>query len=168
MNPRKAMLSILQLFAGFSFFAAAIFFYSLPILPKLRLAISDMLLGSPNICHLMGTFLAAASFILIGGFYFLSRGRHFRIQMGKNAVSIDATVIHKTIEEFFKRHFGVQIGLSDLSVIRGGKLELEVFVAPSEGKGEEELFAEVQKQLVSFLHETFGYSKPFGLIVKSK
>ena len=167
MTPRRALLSVLQLFAGFSFFGAAIFFFSLPFLPKLRLQISDFLIASPKICNSVGTALMAASFVLIGGFYFLSRGKTLRIAMGGHTASIDAAVIHKTLDDCFKSHFKGQIVLSDLCVIRGSKLEIEVCLTPFEENLREELFAEVQKQLIPLLSERFGYSKPFSLIVKS-
>lgn len=167
MNPRKALLSVLQLFAGFSFFAAAIFFFSLPLLPKVCLQISNLLLNSPKVCNAIGTALMAASFVLIGGFYFLSRGRILRIEMGGNFMSIDAAVIQKTLEECFNSHFGGQIILSDLYVVRGSKIDIEVCLTPFEENLREELFASVQKQIAPLLSERFGYSKPFGLIVKS-
>ena len=167
MTPRKAILSILQLFAGFSFFAAAIFFFCLPFLPKVRLQISDALLATPQVCYSVATALMAAAFMLIGGFYFLNRGKSLTISMGKQAASIDAAVIQKTLEECFNNHFSGQIILSDLYVIRGSKLEIEVCFTPFEENLREELFAAVQKQLTPLLSERFGYSKPFGLIVKS-
>jgi hypothetical protein len=161
------MLSLLQLFASFSFFAGAILFFSLPFRPSLRLKISDVLLASPSLCHLVGAFLMAASIVLIGGFYFLSRGRYLRISMGGNPISIDAAAVYKTIEECLKSHNSPQIALSDLYVACGGKLEIEISLAPSEEPIREEVFAAVQKQLVPLLKEKFGYSKPFGLIVKT-
>jgi hypothetical protein len=167
MNSRSAMRSLLQLFASFSFFAGAIFFFSLPFRPLLRLKISDVLLASPSLCHLVGAFLMAASIVLIGGFYFLSRGRYLRISMGGNPISIDAAAVYKTVEECLKSQFGPQIALSDLYVVRGGKLEIEISLAPSVDPIREEVFAAVQKQLVPLLEEKFGYSKPFNLIVKT-
>jgi hypothetical protein len=166
MNLRNALRSLLELFAGFSFFAGAIFFFSLPFLPKVRLKMADALLASPNLCHLAGTFLMAASLVLIGGFYFLSRGRMLRISMGGNLISIDTAAVYKTVEECLKTHFDRKIALSDLYVARGGKLEIEVTLAPSLEPIEED-FASVQKRLAPLLEEQFGYSKPFGLTVKS-
>ena len=167
MTPRKAMLSVLQLFAGFSFFAVAIFFFCLPFLPKVRLQISDALLTTPQVCYSVGAALMTASFMLIGGFYFLSRGRSLTVSMGQRAASIDTAVIQKTLEECFNAHFSGLIILSDLYVVRGSKLEIEVCFTPFEENLREELFASVQKHLTPLLNERFGYSKPFGLIVKS-
>ncbi len=161
------MLSLLQLFAGLSFFAGAIFFFSLPFLPTVRLKISDVLLASPSFCHLAGAFLMAACIVLIGGFYLLSRGRYIHISMGDNPISIDAAAVFKTVEECLKSQFGSQLALSDLYVARGGKLEIEVSLASSVEPVREELFADLQKQLVPLLEEKFGYSKLFCLTVKT-
>jgi hypothetical protein len=166
MNPRKAMISVLQLFAGFSFFGGAVFFYSLPFLPKVRLKISDALLVNPSVCHPLATTLMIASFVLIGGFYFLSRGWYLSIVMGKNIISVDPQTIHKTLEECLNDQFSGQITLSDLSLCRSGKLEVEVTVVSGETFTEER-FSVLQKQLAALLDKKFGYSKPFVCVVKS-
>ncbi len=169
MGPRKALISVLQLFAGFSFFAgAAIFFFSLPFLPKVRLRISDLLLASPNVCHKTGAAFMAASIVLLGGFYFLSRGRSLTIRMeGEPRVTIRNAVIQKTLEECLKSHFDGTVALTDLSVLSGSKLAIEVILTPYEENLREALFAEVQKRIAPLLSERFGYAKPFDLIVKS-
>lgn len=161
------MLSVLQLFAGFSFFAAAIFFFTLPFLPKVRLQISDLLLVSPEVCHRVGAALFTASFVLIGGFYFLSRGRSLTIRMEgeERKTTISAALIKKTLDACFRNHFNGSVTLTDIVVLSGGNLEIEVCLTPVEEHLREELFADVQKRIVPLLSERFGYSKPCDLIV---
>jgi len=168
MNVRKALLSLLQLFAGFTFLGAALFFFSLPFLPLLRLRLSHALIQSPDLCFSVGSALAASSFVLLGGFYVLSRGKTLRIGLGRRSAAVEAGVIQKTLEECFKAHFPGQIALTDLSIIRGSKLEIEVALAPFEEGLREELFASVEERIRPLLEQRFGYSKPFCLIVKSK
>lgn len=167
MSPRKALLSVLQLFAGFSFFAAAIFFFTLPFLPKVRLQISDLLLASPEVCHKVGAVFLTVSFIVIGGFYFLTRGRSLTIRMEgeERKTTVSAAVIERTLDACLRSHFNGSVTLTDVIVLSGNKLEIEVCLTPLKEVLREELFADVQKQIIPLLSERFGYSKPCDLIV---
>src|SRR5690349_5266866 len=147
MELRKAMLSMLQLFAGFLFFAAAIFFFLLPSLPNVRLQISNHMVGEVRGFTLLGTVLMVISFLLIGGFYVLNRGRSLTVKMGTRATGVHVAVIKKTLEECFKHHFGGQILLSDLAVVRGNQLEIEVLLVPFEENLREDLFVAVQNHV---------------------
>lgn len=167
MNLKKALASALQLFASAAFFAGALFFISLPFLPSIRFQIADVLLNSPKVCTPIGVGFLLAAVLLFAGFYGANRGRFLHIRMGSNRASVDREVIHKALEECFQRQFPNLIALSDIDIVRGRDLEIEVCLVPLEEGFREELFVEVQSKLQPLLQEQFGYAKPFLLIVKS-
>ncbi len=167
MHLKKAVLSALQIFTSAAFFLSAFFFLSLPFLPKARFQIADVLLNSPEICTTIGFGFLLAALLLFAGFHGASRGRFLRIRMGGDRVSVDREVIYKTLAERFQRQFPGLIALSDIDIIRGRQIEIEVRFIPVEEELREELFVEVQSRLQSLLQEQFGYDLPFLLIVKS-
>jgi hypothetical protein len=155
----RAISSLLHLFACFSFFGAALFFLSLPFLPNVRIQLCAILLDRPNTLYRVGFVCLAASLILTLGFYAFYRGRSMLIGMG---ASVDAAVILKTLEPFFKEHFDGRMELSDIHFSSRGKLEIEVF-SQSE---DPHLLARVEGGITSLLKERFGYAKPFLLSLK--
>lgn len=168
MVARKEIVSVLQLFSGFVFFAAGLFFLSLPFLPALRLALADALIASSEGCILAGAGLMVFSFLWIAAFYAFQRGRRLEIGMGGKRASVEASLIEKSLEECFKGHFEGRIVLSDIAVLGKKKLEIEVLLTPFDESLREELFVDVQKKIVPLLQERFGYAQPFSLIVKSR
>lgn len=163
MTPRQALASMLHLFVVFAFFAAGIFFVSLPYLPELRVKVADAILGGYEVCAIVGLGLFAASFLLLVGFYSLNRGHFLRIAMGRHLVEIDAKVIRDTVEDCFKKEFP-KLALQDLEVIWGRKLEISVSLGAVED--EEALLQKVEENLSQLLRHRFGYKKPFALILR--
>jgi hypothetical protein len=159
MTPHRAILALLHLFALFSFLGAAIFFLSLPILPNVRIQLCSLLIAHPNALYKIGGALLIASLTLLLGFYLFHRGRSLRVGMG---ASVNAAIILKTLEPFFKEHFPGQIELSDIHFSLDGKLEIDI-LSSSEDR---ELLEVLERGITSLLKERFGYSKSFFMNLK--
>lgn len=162
---KKALLATLHLFSVFSFFATALIFMALSIVPEMRLQAACWI-SSPESCQICGIGLLGIAIVLFVGFYKSQPGRFLELQAGKGLTSIHHKAIRKTLEECFQRNFPEKIFLSGLDVIRGKNLEIQVLLAPLDEGLREELFIEAQSALAPLLKERFGYTKPFSLLVR--
>ncbi len=157
MSPRQALASALHLFVVLSFFLGGCFFVSIPYLPEMKTEIFEK-------STLIGLSLFLASLILLLGFYALDRGRYLVIKMGEE-VKINLQIIHQTLEECFIRNFPQKIHLSEVEIGPQSLLEIQISLAPLSEETREDLFIEVENHLSLLLHQRFGYSKQFRLIV---
>lgn len=163
MSFRQAIASALHLFVVFAFFTAGLFFVLLPYLPLTRMEIIDFLSNRYEQCTQIGMGLFLAALVLLIGFYAMNRGKYLVIRMG---LSTDLKVVQHAIEDCFSKQFQKRISLREVALGPKALLDFKVHLAPFDEAAREDLFIEVEKQLSLLLHERFGYSKPFHLIVK--
>ncbi|MBM3183847.1 MAG: hypothetical protein FJZ64_00895 [Chlamydiae bacterium] len=167
MELRKVLLSVLQLFATFSFFMAGLMTLCLPLMPKACTRLADLFLSSPKSLIPVGIGLVIAAFVLFAGFYYFQKDKSLRIRMQGGSALVDPKVMQKTLEEYLRKQFAHQIALSHLQVTGGSRIEICVSLSALEEGMREQLFVSLQEKIPSLLQERFAYSKPFALVVKS-
>ncbi|MDE3047472.1 MAG: hypothetical protein KGI83_03900 [Verrucomicrobiota bacterium] len=160
---RQAIASALHLFVVLAFFLAGLFCVSLPRLPLTRMNLVEMLSHQPEQCTQIGMGLFLAALIFLIGFYALDRGKYLVIRMG---LATDLKIVQHAIEECFAKQFQKKIALKEVTLGSKSHLHLNVHLAPMDESSREDLFITVEKQLSLLLHQRFGYSKPFHLVVK--
>ncbi|MBX7066909.1 MAG: hypothetical protein K1X28_06740 [Parachlamydiales bacterium] len=160
---KQAIASALHLFVVFAFFTAGLFFVLLPYLPLTRIEIIDFLSNRYEQCTQIGMGLFLVALVFLIGFYALNRGKYLVIRIG---LSADLRVVQHAIEDCFAKQFKKKISLKEVALGPKSYLDFKVQLAPIDEAAREDLFIEVEKHLSLLLHERFGYSKPFHLIVK--
>jgi len=167
MSFRRALGSALQAFIIFAFFSMGFFFFALPFLPEVRFQLSHILLNQVDICTSVGGALLSFALLLLIGFGGLNKGHFLYIEMGTHTVSVEEALIRHSLEECFRLHFPQKIQLTDMGILSGKKLEIEVSLSASGRKEQKEILMAVEKHLQLLLRQRFGYIKPFCLILKS-
>lgn len=163
MNARQAIASALHLFVVLTFFLMGLLFVLLPYLPLTRIQIIDFLSVRYEQCTQIGMIFFLVSLVFLLGFYTFNRGKYMVIRMG---VSADLKLIRHAVEDCFNRQFSKKISLKEVEMGPKSTLDFKVHLAPTDESSREALFVEVENQLGILLHERFGYSRAFNLVVK--
>jgi hypothetical protein len=168
MGGFRALASALQGFVVFAFFCAGLFCIALPFLSETRFLLAEILVSECDVCFQIGLIFLGTSLLLLLGFYGANKGSTLYVEMGVHTVSIEKVVIRHSLEECFKRLFPQKIELSDVEIIFGKRLEIEVFLSSTDEKIVKEQLSAAEKHLQFLLRQRFGYTKPFCLILRSK
>ena len=167
MDFQRSFISFLQVLVVFIFFGFGLFFFALPFLPEVRFQLSDFLLNEPELCNPAAIIFFAAAFFLLLGFYSFNRSRLLYVEMGSHSASVEEALIRHSLEECFKTHFPQKIELSDVEIIGGKTVQIQVSLGSNDIEKQQEMLASAERHLQVLLRQRFGYIKPFYFVLKS-
>jgi hypothetical protein len=162
----RPIASALQVFVVLIFFSAGLFFFALPFLPEVRFYLSDFFLKGMEGSARVAIACWGMTLLFLIGFYGWNRGRFLYIEMGSHTAAVEETLIRHSIEECFKTHFPQTVQLSQIGILWGKKLSIEIAFSSKDLKKRKEFLASAEKHLQFLLRQRFGYVKPFSLICR--
>jgi hypothetical protein len=162
----RPVASALQMFVVLIFFSAGLFFFALPFLPEVRFSLSDFFLSDGEDFAKIAIALWSATLLFFIGFYGWNRGRFLYIEMGSHTAAVEEALIRHSIEECFKTHFPQTVQLSQVAILWGKKISIEIVFSSKDPKKRKEFLASAEKHLQFLLRQRFGYVKPFSFICR--
>ena len=166
MTLRKAIASLLQLFAVFALFFVGLSLAVVSHVNEVRMRLVDLLLREPEVFTLVGAGFFVGTALLLLGFYGVSRGRFLRIRMGGEIADVKPKVLRRVLQESMKRQFQNQVVLEGVEMGAKEALEIAIWLRPKEEAVRRELLVLLEKELKGKLSETFAYKSPFFITVR--
>ncbi|NGX38741.1 MAG: hypothetical protein KR126chlam1_00051 [Chlamydiae bacterium] len=161
MRNYNLLISAMQFLLIAALFGLGAVFFGLHYLPSFRESLVDWLLAPKGSLHLIGGLTFGVAFLLAIGFWSVQKEKFIRLQMQHVPISIEESLVRKTIEEFWKKSFP-QLDLPIEVYIAHQKIE----VIASMPKDFETL-EEIEHRLGSHLFSQLGYEKEFFLTFKT-